>query len=98
MQQSPGVVSRLDSSVENPLGSEEASKSLLCAPFWPGTKHVGIVGNGPLKAQDRLEIADMDVVVRCNSQPSQHFNVYRRKLELQNFHLHIPKYLSRSSS
>jgi hypothetical protein len=65
MQEAPGQVSRLESSVDNPLGGA-AADNLLCIPFGGKAETVGIIGNGPISSGDRRDIDKLDVVVRFN--------------------------------
>jgi len=58
-------VSRLQSSVDHPLG-EATVGSPLCEPFSGEVRTVGIVGNGPLSSTNREAGQQMDVVVRFN--------------------------------
>lgn len=64
-QEAPGQVSRLESSVDNPLGGA-AADNLLCIPFGGKAETVGIIGNGPISSGDRRDIDKLDVVVRFN--------------------------------
>lgn len=69
LQQSHGVVKRLHNSVDQPLGIS-SDRDKLCAPFSYTTQNVGIVGNGPLSAQDRADIEGLDVIIRSNLCPN----------------------------
>ncbi|KAK9918770.1 hypothetical protein WJX75_006764 [Coccomyxa subellipsoidea] len=61
----PGVVPRLNASVEIPLGPSDMDRSPLCTAF-RSPRTVALVGNGPLDQAQRSEIDSCDVVVRFN--------------------------------
>lgn len=63
MQDPPGVVPRLNASVEMPLGPSDMDRSPLCTAF-RSPRTVALVGNGPLDQAQRSEIDSCDVVVR----------------------------------
>ncbi len=68
LQDAPGIVPRLNASVEQPLGPHDVEQSPLCSAFRaPGAKTVAIVGNGPLDSAQRRDIDACTLVVRCGT-------------------------------